>query len=135
MEKHGLSGLAVVNSNQEIVHNTSSTDIKLWLQSHAALGMTIEDFLVKIRSEQIQEKKSSGFSVTYATADSTLKAVVDMLMKTKYHRIWVVDDAKRPVGVISLTDIFKFITNDFKPLFVTQSTPTSQTVNEDEEET
>jgi len=134
MEKHGLSGLAVVNSNQEIVHNTSSTDIKLWLQSKAALGLTIEDFLVKIRSSGSQQKKV-GFAVTYATNDSSFRAVVDMFIKTKYHRIWVVDESKHPIGVISLTDIFKLITNDFKPLIASQpDVSKNPSLDENEEE-
>mmetsp|Transcript_4267 Transcript_4267/g.10335 ORF Transcript_4267/g.10335 Transcript_4267/m.10335 type:complete len:85 (+) Transcript_4267:2-256(+) len=33
-------------------------------------------------------------------------AVVTKLVKTRYHRIWVVRDTK-PVGLLSLTDVFK----------------------------
>ncbi|ETO13399.1 AMP-activated protein kinase, gamma regulatory subunit [Reticulomyxa filosa] len=111
MGDRNLSGLAVVNANKEIVHNTSSTDIKLWLQHQASLDMTIEGFLTKIRSEDKTKTRSVGF----VTLDDTLRVVIDKLIETRYHRIWVVDNSKHPTGVISLTDIFRLVSDEYKP--------------------
>ena len=37
----------------------------------------------------------------------TVGHVVGMLVSTGYHHMWVVDSGKKPVGVVSLTDLFK----------------------------
>lgn len=49
MIDNDLSGLAVVNDMGAIVHNTSATDIKLWLLSSHHLEDTIEQFINIVR--------------------------------------------------------------------------------------
>jgi CBS domain-containing protein len=110
MSKKGLSGLAVVDEDGELVHNTSSTDIKLWLQSSTSLDMSIEDFLVTIRRSAADTK--AVFPVSYVTMDAQVSKAMEKLYRTRYHRIWIVDEDKKPIGVMSLTDIFKFLTRE-----------------------
>mmetsp|Transcript_29855 Transcript_29855/g.48619 ORF Transcript_29855/g.48619 Transcript_29855/m.48619 type:complete len:378 (+) Transcript_29855:57-1190(+) len=99
-----LSGLAVCNENGEIIHNTSATDIKLWLLSDKSLESTIEQFLISVRNLSLIDR----FPVCTVPLTDTFKRAVQMLHATKYHRIWVVYD-RRPMGVLALTDIFKFV--------------------------
>jgi len=40
--------------------------------------------------------------------DATVAHVVNLLAKTGYHRVFVVDDDMKPVGVVSFADIIKF---------------------------
>ena len=49
MVDNDLSGLAVCDNNGTIIHNTSATDIKLWLLSSHTLENTIEQFLISVR--------------------------------------------------------------------------------------
>ena len=39
----------------------------------------------------------------------SLKRAIRMLQVTKYHRIWIVNNERQPVGVLALTDVFQFI--------------------------
>eukprot|EP00483_Globobulimina_turgida_P001289 UN01291 len=57
MNTENLSGLAVLNEQGMLVHNTSATDIKLWLlKGEQSLDETIELFLINIRNLSIDER-------------------------------------------------------------------------------
>jgi len=105
MAKYNLSGLAVVDSDGNLIHNTSATDIKLWLQSETLLEDTIENFLISIRKASLDER----FPVTMCMPRDSFKRAVQKLHATKYHRMWIVDDKKKPIGVLALTDVFKYL--------------------------
>jgi len=113
MSKLDLSGLAVVNNDGVLIHNTSATDIKLWLIASSTLEDTIEQFLINIRKLSLNEK----YPITVCTLKDSLKRAVQKLQATKYHRLWIVDDETKPIGVLALTDIFRFIvaTKEQKP--------------------
>ena len=53
-----------------------------------------------------------GQSLKVCTLKSTLLAVLRNLAKNKLHRLWVVDDAGKPLGVISCTDIMNLIAGE-----------------------
>jgi len=105
MSKLDLSGLAVVDDDGVLIHNTSATDIKLWLSASEKLNMSIEAFLIQIRKASLDER----YPVTMCTAKDSLKRAIEKLKATKYHRMWIVDAEKKPIGVLALTDIFKFV--------------------------
>jgi CBS domain-containing protein len=42
--------------------------------------------------------------------DSTLRDVVGLVNDARIHRVYVVDEQRKPVGVVSLTDIFHNLT-------------------------
>merc|ERR1712087_112980 len=105
MSKLDLSGLAVVDDEGALIHNTSATDIKLWLNASSLLNMSIEAFLIEIRKASLDER----YPVTMCTAKDSFKRAVEKLKATKYHRLWIVDEEKKPIGVLALTDIFKFV--------------------------
>jgi len=105
MAQFNLSGLAVVDANGKLIHNTSATDIKLWLQSECKFDDTIENFLISIRKMSLDER----FPVTMCNVQDSFKRAVQKLQATKYHRMWIIDDEKKPIGVLALTDIFKYV--------------------------
>ncbi len=43
------------------------------------------------------------------TQDATVEKVVQKLIATKTHRIWVVDERSHLEGVISMTDIIRYL--------------------------
>ena len=107
MVKYNLSGLAVIDENGEIMHNMSSTDIRLWLFAQHSLEVSVEEFLIGIR--KLKTNKNTKAPVMVCTLQNGLKKIVDKLKATKWHRIWVVDDHRAPIGVLSMTDLFRFI--------------------------
>jgi len=105
MSQLNLSGLAVINDEGKIIHNTSATDIKLWLIASNTLDETIEQFLISIRKLSLTEK----YPITVCNLSDTFGRGMAKLQATKYHRLWIVDTNGKPVGVLALTDIFKFL--------------------------
>merc|ERR1712154_50786 len=107
MEELNLSGLAVINEKGVLIHNTSATDIKLWLvKGEESLDQSIESFLINIRNLSLTER----YPITVCSLNDTLKRAVQKLQATKYHRLWIVDNDTKPIGVLALTDIFRFVT-------------------------
>lgn len=105
MSKLDLSGLAVIDKDGVLIHNTSATDIKLWLIATSTLEQTIEQFLIEIRQLSLETK----FPIAFCELDQGLSKVVNKLGATGYHRLWICDKDRKPTGVIALTDIFKMI--------------------------
>ena len=60
---------------------------------------------IQIRKLSLTEK----YPITVCTLQDTFKRAIQKLQATKYHRLWIVDDKTCPIGVLALTDIFKFI--------------------------
>jgi len=112
MANHQLSGLAVVDEDGKLVHNTSATDIKLWLKASESLETTIEEFLVAVRKESHSSKVQ--FPVTSVDENAGLVKAINKLKATKYHRMWIVDEDHKPSGVFAITDLFAFLTNETK---------------------
>jgi len=108
MSTANLSGLAVVNEEGKIIHNTSATDIKLWLIASNTLDESIEQFLINVRKMSLQDK----YPITICTLKDGIKKAVAKLQATKYHRLWIVDQNGCPIGVLALTDIFRLIVED-----------------------
>lgn len=48
--------------------------------------------------------------VPWCRPHATLGEVVDSIIAHHYHRVYVVDDADRPVGIVTLSDILEFVT-------------------------
>eukprot|EP00291_Cryptomonas_curvata_P021316 CAMPEP_0172161590 /NCGR_PEP_ID=MMETSP1050-20130122/6209_1 /TAXON_ID=233186 /ORGANISM="Cryptomonas curvata, Strain CCAP979/52" /LENGTH=353 /DNA_ID=CAMNT_0012831503 /DNA_START=67 /DNA_END=1125 /DNA_ORIENTATION=+ len=110
--RKGISGLPVVDKDGAIIHNTSTSDVKILMTANVddgelSIDSSIEDFLVKLRSR----KPSLKTKVPVATCAQTdeVSSVVNKLIKTGFHRVWVVDKKKKPIGVISISDLFRFI--------------------------
>mmetsp|Transcript_39331 Transcript_39331/g.80574 ORF Transcript_39331/g.80574 Transcript_39331/m.80574 type:complete len:325 (+) Transcript_39331:228-1202(+) len=109
MASKNVSSLAAVDENGVIIHNMSTSDVKIFFgtpdfEGVTDLNMPLEDFLAKKRSASAKQKTMAPISV--CKEDDDLSNVVTKLVKTGYHRVWVVKD-KKPIGVLSLTDVFK----------------------------
>jgi CBS domain-containing protein len=106
MSKRGLSGIAVVDAKTgALKFNTSSSDVKLWLKSSASLDLPIGEFLRRIRKSDKKKDKSVGC----LTTSDTLLGAISKLRTSGYHRLWIVDDDTKPIGVLSITDIMRLI--------------------------
>jgi CBS domain-containing protein len=103
MNTRHISGLAIVNSSGVIVGNTSASDLKLFIAkpSFRLLRMAVFQYLNIIRRSVIKE----GAPVVSVHASDTLGKAIAKLSATAMHRIFVVDEHNKPIGVVSLSDI------------------------------
>lgn len=44
------------------------------------------------------------------TSDASLKDIMAIVLKQHVHRVWIIDEQKKPIGVVTLTDIIHAIT-------------------------
>ena len=80
MSKLDLSGLAVIDNNDKLIHNTSATDIKLWLIASSTLEDSIEQFLINIRKLSLNDR----YPICFCTKDKDLRVAVEKLAVTGY---------------------------------------------------
>lgn len=109
MVEKNVSGLAVVDKEGKLVGNISLRDLKA-MSTDARLFwrlyQTVHNFLLKIRHEDSGDRPRT--IVTVKPTD-TLETVIKKLAENKIHRVYIVDEAKKPQGVISLKDVLKEI--------------------------
>jgi len=106
MLENGISGLPVVDSNNgRIKYALSVSDIKASLSTtiFTDILLPLPEFVSKITSFYKRDDKPIS-----CNKDDTLGSILQVLLITKYHRVFVVDDNEVPVGVITLSDILAF---------------------------
>lgn len=111
MDSKGLYGIAVVDEEDgSLVGYTSASDIRLAAddEGKSSMDMNIMSYLAAVRQWTISGRGKAQYPICYVHEDATVAQVVQKLVKTGYHRLFVVDEAKVPVGVISLFDILNF---------------------------
>jgi CBS domain-containing protein len=118
MINRNLSCLAVVDSDNRLVGNLSVTDFKLagyHSQYWNYLGYPVKEYLsqlskkskVHIRHRIFYNSDDPRQVIVAVKPDDTLMTAVKYLTFFRVHRIYIVDDAHRPLGMISITDILK----------------------------
>ena len=108
----GLSGIAIVDEESgKLVGNTSARDIKLAVvdtSGNASLHMDILSYLSAVR--QATPTKNDKYPTSTVHEDScTVGHAIRLLAKTGYHRVFVVDNNSKPIGVISVADVIRFV--------------------------
>eukprot|EP00009_Paramoeba_aestuarina_P006754 CAMPEP_0201523648 /NCGR_PEP_ID=MMETSP0161_2-20130828/20684_1 /ASSEMBLY_ACC=CAM_ASM_000251 /TAXON_ID=180227 /ORGANISM="Neoparamoeba aestuarina, Strain SoJaBio B1-5/56/2" /LENGTH=309 /DNA_ID=CAMNT_0047922833 /DNA_START=67 /DNA_END=996 /DNA_ORIENTATION=+ len=97
-----ISALAVVKENGTLSANFSATDlVGLYRKQLPDLLMPVNDYLTKY-----SEKATNPVTIRH---DTSLLQAVQTMAEEKIHRVWVIDDDFKPVGVVSLTDVAGFI--------------------------
>jgi len=117
-----ISGLPIVNGDGKLIGTITASDLKLIVKDPAEF---FSDLLIKRMSMNLNtfiEWKSnvprfserdvvSGYARAVGThtctKDDTFLTVLERLQIKGFHRIWVVDKAGKPIGVISLSDLLK----------------------------
>jgi CBS domain-containing protein len=110
MADKSLSGLGIVDSGGTLIQYTSATDIKLWIKANCSLDLDIMTFLSAIRHGVTADGKTR-FPISNVHLGDNLQHYMDRINATKYHRLWVTTDERKPLGVIAITDIFKIVQN------------------------
>jgi len=111
MVEKNVGGLAVVDKDGKLTSNISLQDLKAMSNDarlYWRLYQTVHNFLLKVRKENIGDRPKTIVSVK---AQDTLETVIKKLNDTGIHRIYIVDDHKKPLGVITLKDVLAEIIN------------------------
>lgn len=66
----------------------------------------ILSYLAKVRQSQLI--KNDKYPSCHIHEDATVRQVVNLLAKTGFHRVFVVDENIKPTGVVSFADIINF---------------------------
>jgi CBS domain-containing protein len=118
MHNEGVSSLAVVDSNNNLLGNISIVDVRLLTKYSQSplLRSSCKQFLNVILSKRGLVDGKDSYPVFYVTMTSTLGRTIAKLVATKAHRLWIVQAPAASeqgiayseghlVGVVSLTDI------------------------------
>jgi len=124
MKEKRVSGLAVVNSSGVIVGNISVSDLKLLefdLIFFNLLGTSVKEYLRLVSKPELLYERPIRFQplrealslsprpvVTCRLSDS-LGYIMAILNHYNIHRVYVVDDQEKPIGVVSLHDVLSHI--------------------------
>jgi CBS domain-containing protein len=108
MVERNVSGLAVVNDEGKLVGNISLRDLKA-ISPDARLFWRLYQNVKTFLQKSKENDGAKPEKIVSATRDSTAETVLKDLHEYKIHRIYVVDDHKKPIGVISIKDILSEI--------------------------
>ena len=106
-----LSGIAIVVDEGRLVRNSSTSNIKMAISDtcmEASLDMDIFLYLACYLACARQVSPSTRFPSSYVYKNATIGQVINKMAKTGYHRVFVADKDRLPVGVISVGYIFQF---------------------------
>jgi len=112
-----VSGVGVVDDDGKLVANFSASDLK---RVHLSpVGMLIKDLYQPIKSflhirtslqDRVNLADLPNPEPKIVTIDDTMETVLDSVIANRIHRVFLIDDQKHPIGVISLRDIIaKFL--------------------------
>jgi CBS domain-containing protein len=104
MSVESCYALAVVDASGKIIGNLSASDLR---------GLTPNN-LQKIARPVMEFLATQHGTVTKpvtSSPDSTLGHIVELLVKNKIHRVWIVDPENKPTGVVTLTDVISTFVN------------------------
>lgn len=95
-----LSALPVLGKDGRLMANLSASDLK-------GLGPSDFHHLLRPTSEFLAAFNPKSLYPLTCKATDTLEYVVLKFAATRIHRLWVIDDDQRLVGVLSLTDVMR----------------------------
>jgi len=110
MRKKEVNAIAVINESGSFVTTLSDSDLRAFTQDQFEyLFVSTTEFLSRAHGGEIRKP------VVCSDTDN-LKRVVDLIVREKIHRVWIVDGEMKPIGVVSMTDIcLHFYSNLLNP--------------------
>lgn len=102
MAEENISALAIVDKeNGKLVGNLSASDLRsLNAQKLPSIVRYVGNFLV-VQYGYVKKPLT-------VTTNSTLDDVIQIILDKKVHRVWIIDEDRKPTGVITLTDVLLF---------------------------
>jgi CBS domain-containing protein len=108
MVDNRISGLAVLDSDKKLMANISARDLRTIQQDtqlFERLYYSVGEFVSHVRQENYRAVHPS----ICCTFDDTFQKIIMRLAAARIHRIYVVDENRHPISVISLHDIIEKI--------------------------
>jgi len=96
MALEDVIALPIVDEAGKLVANLSASDLR---------GVTADSLAAVILQPAIDFVRSPGRPVIVAQKSSRFGEVLQLLNNNHIHRVWIVDEQGKPVGVVSLSDI------------------------------
>ena len=101
---HRKNAIAIVDKDGRIISNLSASDLRgLHRGNIDSLLLPVYEFL-----ETNSRERNGGLlpdQLRTAKPDTPLDEIVQMILDSRIHRVWITNDNDEPVGVVSITDI------------------------------
>ena len=111
MVEKNISAVAVLDTDGELLSCISTKDIRVLPRIESAglegtnpLDLTAREFVSLVRRMLEKDGKTHAACVT-VPANASLSLVLGKMAVTKVHRVFIVDDNHKAVGVISSSDV------------------------------
>lgn len=111
MVEKSVSSVCVVDEDGAIVTALSTKDIRLLPRLESAgleranlLDKTVREFVALVRMVSERDGKTHAAAVT-VELNTPLVQVLGKLAATKMHRVYIQDEHRKPVGVVSVSDV------------------------------
>jgi CBS domain-containing protein len=109
MWHHRASAVAVVDSNGAIIANLSASDLRgITSQTIETLLLPVYQFL-ELSGRQSKHQMSAD-QLRTATPIHSLGTVIEMMLTSRIHRVWIVDEKDKPIGVKKNPPLIHFST-------------------------
>eukprot|EP01114_Cavostelium_apophysatum_P019401 TRINITY_DN6248_c0_g1_i3.p1 TRINITY_DN6248_c0_g1~~TRINITY_DN6248_c0_g1_i3.p1 ORF type:complete len:325 (+),score=61.63 TRINITY_DN6248_c0_g1_i3:111-1085(+) len=107
MSANRITAVAVVDETGQLMSTLSAKDIKMLdiANPFRKLFQSALKFVQDIRAQSVME----SMPIVHCYPKSTVTEVVMRLTSLKIHRIFIVDELHRPIGIISLGDVLKLL--------------------------
>jgi len=106
-----VSGLAVVDEHGHLAANISASDIKR-TRYYPIIGQMVKDLYRPIKEflripEPGQNFKKKDHVPFFVHKGETMEKALEIIVENNIHRVFVVDNHRKPIAVISLCDILR----------------------------
>jgi len=97
-----VSGLAVVDAQGNLIGDVTATDLQ------RIKSDSLHKFWLSV-NEYLDLSHSTGPACVVST--TTVEELVKKIIESKLHRVYIVNDKKEPIGVISLIDLIEYFSH------------------------
>jgi len=100
-----VNALAVVNDKGVLIDTLSDADLR------GFTGSNLQNLFVPVKDWIGQVTGHGGVTRKVVTCHSmdSLHSVIESIVNKKIHRVWIVDEEHKPIGVVSMTDVALFV--------------------------
>lgn len=113
MHKQNVTGLAVINADGSLWENISIRDVKAigLIEKHWRFEQTVKAYLRHVR-EEFEIKHGRPHTVVTVNRTTTLGEVITLMSENRVHRVYIVDDLRKPIGICSIKAVCREIFED-----------------------
>ncbi|GAM28030.1 hypothetical protein SAMD00019534_112060, partial [Acytostelium subglobosum LB1] len=110
MHHHGVTAVPVLSDQTgQIIGTLSINDLSSLKEDNMDLLLQSTERFIS-RNDMLDPNKHKPSYPIIISVKDTLTHAIEMLAKYKIHRLWIVDEHRKPISILSLTDVCKIIT-------------------------